>query len=106
MQTEKRFNSLINSDKPVLVDFYTQWCNPCRKIPVLLEGAKRELKSSIRILKVDVDQNPGIATSFNVLNVPTLIVFKNGIPLWTKIDMPHNDELKEILLKHTDCQKS
>lgn len=96
MKTDRRFRNIINSDRPVIVDFYTEWCNPCKQVPVLLKEIKSETRCSIRIVKVDVDKNPSIASCFNVQNVPTLIVFRNGMPLWTSIGLPCSLELKEI----------
>lgn len=105
MKAERRFLNIINSNRPVMVDFYTEWCNPCKLVPELLKDVKTKTKSCIRILKVDVDKNPLIASSFKVQNVPTIIIFKNGLPIWTYIGVPASIELKEVLKMHTVCEE-
>ncbi|RIH64854.1 thioredoxin [Mariniphaga sediminis] len=91
-----RFLHIINSTKPVLVDFYTDWCGPCKKMPSILKQVKEEIKG-LRIVKVNVDKNPAIASYFKVQRIPTLIMFKDGKPLWTGEGVFSADELKEIL---------
>ena len=76
----ERFLNIINSDKPVLVDFFADWCEPCKQMAPILKDVKMELKENIRILKVNVDKNPVIATKYQIRNVPTVIIFKNGQP--------------------------
>ncbi len=73
-----KFNEIINGDKPVLIDFSAEWCQPCRMMPPILKQVKAELGDRIRILKVDVDKNPAIARKWMIQNVPTLMIFKNG----------------------------
>ena len=73
-----KFNDIIQGDKPVLIDFSAEWCQPCRMMPPILKQVKTELGDRIRILKVDVDKNPAIARKYVIQNVPTLMVFKNG----------------------------
>ncbi len=73
-----KFNEIINGDKPVLIDFSAEWCQPCRMMPPILKQVKAELGDRIRILKVDVDKNPAIARKWIIQNVPTLMIFKNG----------------------------
>ncbi len=73
-----KFNDIIQGDKPVLIDFSAEWCQPCRMMPPILKQVKQQLGDRIRILKVDVDKNPAIARKYMIQNVPTLMVFKNG----------------------------
>ena len=73
-----KFNSIINSNKPVLVDFYADWCVPCKQVPNILKEVKETFKDGIRIIKVNVDKNPIIATKYKIRNLPTVILFKNG----------------------------
>ncbi len=73
-----KFNDIIKGNKPVLIDFSAEWCQPCRMMPPILKQVKAELGDRIRILKVDVDKNPAIARKWMIQNVPTLMIFKNG----------------------------
>jgi thioredoxin 1 len=92
-----KFQNIINSKRPVLVDFYADWCGPCKEIPPILKEVKEDLKDAVRILKVNVDKNPFIATQYQIRSIPTLIVFKNGSPHWTGVGVRNASELKEIV---------
>ena len=94
-----KFQNIINSKRPVLVDFYADWCGPCKKVPAILKEVKEDLKESVRIIKVNVDKNPFIATQYKIRSIPTLIVFKNGSPHWTGVGVRDASEIKEILRK-------
>ena len=67
-----------SSDVPVVVDFWAEWCGPCKMVAPILEDIADEHAESIRIAKVNVDENPGLAREFNVMSIPTMIVFKDG----------------------------
>lgn len=92
----QRFLHIIKSRKPVLVDFYADWCGPCKEIPPVLKKVKQELKD-VRIVKVNVDRNPFIASRYKVNRLPTLIVFKEGEPIWTHEGIFCAEKLKSIL---------
>ncbi len=97
-----KFQNIINSKRPVLVDFYTDWCVPCKEVPSILKEVKTDLKNSVRIIKVNVDKNPFIATKYQIRSVPTLIIFKNGLPHWTGVGLQNAVEIKKILRKCLD----
>jgi thioredoxin 1 len=73
-----KFGEIINGDKPVLIDFYADWCQPCKMMPPILKQVKDHYGDKIRILKVDVDKNQAIAQKWGIQSIPTLMVFQKG----------------------------
>ena len=76
---------VLGSSEPVLVDFWAEWCPPCKAMDPVLDDLSRELAGRVKIVKLDVDANPGITARFNVRSMPTLIVFKDGEPVDYKV---------------------
>jgi thioredoxin 1 len=96
-----RFYHIVNSAKPVLVDFYADWCIPCRLMPPILKEVKDQFKEHVRILKVNVDHFPDLATSYKIQYIPTIAVFQSGKIQWSGIGVQEVDDisiaLKEFL---------
>ena len=91
------FNEMIQSDKPVLVDFFATWCGPCKTMAPILTDVKKEIGDSATIVKVDIDKNTQAANAYQVQSVPTLIVFKNGKPLWRQSGVVPKANLVNVL---------
>ncbi|NEN92796.1 MAG: thioredoxin [Okeania sp. SIO3H1] len=85
MAIKKQFNSfdelLANSEMPVLVDFYATWCGPCQMMAPILEQVNQKMKDRLRIVKIDTDKYPQLASKYSIQALPTLVLFKNGQPV-------------------------
>jgi len=95
-----KFNEIIASDKPVLVDFFAEWCGPCKTMAPILKDVKQAVGESITIIKIDVDKNPQTAAQYQVQGVPTLILFKKGKVLWRQSGVVPMAGLTGILKSH------
>ncbi|HNZ68275.1 MAG: thioredoxin [Prolixibacteraceae bacterium] len=92
-----RFENIINTDKPVLVDFYAEWCAPCKVVPPLLKQVKERFNDNIRIIKVNVDSNPSIAGRYDIRSIPTLMLFRNGRTLWKAAGVRAVEEITRVV---------
>lgn len=94
------FADIINTGKPVLVDFFADWCGPCKALAPVLKEVKADLGEKVSIVKIDVDKNQSLATQFQVRGVPTMILFKDGQQLWRQSGVVPKAELIRILSEH------
>ncbi|TSJ47778.1 thioredoxin [Fluviicola chungangensis] len=94
------FSEIINSDRPVLVDFFAEWCGPCKTMKPILEDLKSKLGNSASVLKVDVDKNPHAASKYQIKSIPTLILFKKGQPVWRQSGVVQANQLAQIIKQH------
>ncbi len=91
------FETIIGSERPVLVDFYAEWCGPCKMQAPVLKDIAAEIGDVVRIIKVDVDKNPKVAAEYQVKGVPTLILFKNGKVQWRQSGMLPKQQLLSVI---------
>ena len=96
------FDSIINSEKPVLVDFFATWCGPCKTLAPILKQVKDNLAERITILKIDVDKNQKLALKYQVRGVPTIILFQNGKQLWRQSGVLSQDEIIKTILEKSN----
>lgn len=93
------FNTIIDSEKPVLVDFYAIWCGPCKMLSPILKEVKDNLGDQISIIKIDIDKNQQVAAQYQVRGVPTMILFQKGKQLWRQSGVVDKNTLIKIILE-------
>ena len=94
------FQTIIQGEKPVLVDFFAEWCGPCKTMAPFLKQAKDALGDRIMVIKIDIDKNPQAASAYNVQGVPTLILFKKGAVKWRQSGVVPAPTLINILKEY------
>lgn len=94
------FNEIIKSSKPTLVDFFATWCGPCKMQAPILEKVKEKVGDAGTIVKVDIDKNAELAAKYRVQSVPTLILFKNGEPVWRTVGVQQAELLAGKIMEN------
>jgi thioredoxin 1 len=96
------FQEIINSGKPVLVDFYADWCGPCKMMAPILKETKDAFGDKVTIIKIDVDRNQAVAQHFGIQGIPSLILFQNGQIRWRQSGVVPASELKKLMSEFID----
>ncbi len=96
------FNQIIQSDKPVLVDFFATWRGPCQMLAPILKEIKANLGERISIIKIDVDKNQAVAAQYQVRGVPTMILFQNGKQLWRQSGVLSKEDLIKVIVEKSN----
>ncbi|MCB0516093.1 MAG: thioredoxin [Chitinophagales bacterium] len=91
------FGELINKDEPVLIDFYADWCGPCKMMSPIIQELAKDFKGKATFVKIDVDKNPALAQSLHIQGIPTFIMYKNGKQVWRKSGAMPKQQFVEAL---------
>lgn len=95
------FENILNSEKPVLIDFHATWCGPCQMLSPILKQVKDSLGDRISVIKVDVDKNQELASKMSIRGVPTLLLYQNGQQLWRQSGVLSKEEIIQTILEKT-----
>ena len=97
MSPKERFQDLIQGDEPVLVDFYAEWCGPCKVMSPMLAQFSQKMQGKVRVLKIDVDRNPAAVAAYKIQGVPTLILFRKGKIEWRQSGVVTVAQLEKVV---------
>ncbi len=93
-------NEVINSEKPVFVDFWAEWCGPCRIVSPTVEELSKEYKDKVNFVKVNVDENNELASKYNIFSIPTLAIFHNGKVVAQTAGAASKESIRTYIDKH------
>ena len=97
-----KFDAIINSEKPVLIDFFATWCGPCQMLGPILKEVKDNLGDRVSIIKIDIDKNQAAANHYRVRGVPTMMLFQNGKQLWRQSGVLSKEEIIKTILEKSN----
>jgi len=96
------FNDIINSERPVLVDVYAEWCGPCKTMMPILSDFKKQIGDKVRVIKIDSDKNQALMQKYGIRGVPTIMLFQNGELLWRQSGVVPASQLTEIVRPYVE----
>ncbi len=96
-----KFDEILKSDKPVLIDFFAEWCGPCKMLAPILKEVKEEVGDTATIVKIDVDKSPQAAQKFEIRGVPTLILYKGGKQVWRQSGLLDKKSLLSLINQYS-----
>ena len=94
---QQSFKDIISGDTPVVVDFFAEWCGPCKMMARILKDFASQMGDRVRVLKIDVDKNPAAAQAYRIQSVPTLVVFQKGEVVWRQSGVVQKKQLEHVV---------
>lgn len=95
------FNKIVNEKTPVLVDFFAEWCGPCKAQSPIIKELAQEVNGKVRVIKIDIDKNRSVAQHYNIRGVPTLVLFQEGKIVWKQSGVQSKTQLMDVIKQHT-----
>ena len=101
-KSKMKFKDIIQSNKPVLVDFYATWCEPCKTVSPIVNSVKNDVRGKMKVIKVDVDKKKAVSNKYKVKSLPTLAIFKNGKIIWRESGVMTKTQLLRVVNQFID----